>query len=263
MTQPNVSALPTQWENHGYRDENARLLVRAIFQHHEALDDEHSFVPVQGYIIPNGANLPAVALTIGGLLTLWDYNGSFTSTCSNCKGLTLAFSVGGATKMGLFGCCIECGFPMWRTGEAEAIMAEISIALEGTAYPVPSQEQFLNMLACPHTALLDALRAVGTKLLPPVDYGFVSGAPGFFSSWRNQLLARAATWVGKGSTYHIATGARLEFTESIFRRAVDEVAAYVERAGCLPELELVIGDGIRVELPMISQAMIAPIDADQ
>jgi hypothetical protein len=40
------------------------------------------------------------------------------------------------------------------------------------------------------------------------------------------------------------------------------ITAYVERTRCLPELELEIGDGIRLDLPMISQEPIAPVDLD-
>jgi hypothetical protein len=262
MTQPNVSALPTQWEDHGYRDENARRLVRAIYQFQKVLFKAHAFVPVQGYCIPSDGEQLAVALSIGALITLWDRQPSMQTPCSNCGGLSLLFGIGGATAMGLFACCIECGFMMWRTGEAEVIMAELTSALAGSPFRVPSQEQFLTTLAAPHTALVEALRAVGAKLLPSDDYGFVSGAPGFFFSWRNQLLARAATWAGKGLTFHIPTGARLEFTEVIFRRAVEKIAEYVERTGCLPEVELEIGDGIRVEFPMISQELITPVDLE-
>jgi hypothetical protein len=262
MTQPNVSALPTEWERHGYRDENARRLVRAIYQFQKVLFTSHAFVPVQGYCIPSDGEQLAVALSIGALITLWDRQPSMQTPCSNCGGLSLLVGVGGATAMGLFACCIECGFMMWRTGEAKVIMAELISALAGSAFRVPSQEQFGRMLTCPHTAAVNALRAVGAKLLPSEDYGFVSGAPDFLFSWPNQLLARVATWASNGSTYHIATGARVEFTEVIFRRSVDAIAAYVERTGCLPELELEIGDGIRIDLPMISQELIAPVDLE-
>jgi hypothetical protein len=264
MTQPNVSALPTQWESHGYRDENARLLVRAIFHNHKALFAEHAFVPVQGYIVSgDDDSLPPVVLTIGGLLRLWGNAGSFTATCSNCTGHALMFGAGGGTTtMGLFGCCVDCGSLIWRTGEADAIMAELTSALEGSVFRVPSPEQFLNTVTCPHTALLEALRSVGAKLLPPDDYGFTSGLPRFLNSWQNQPLARAATWASKGTTYHMATGARVEFTRVVFLRCADVIAAYVERTGCLPELELEIGDGIRIDLPMISQEPIDPVDLD-
>jgi hypothetical protein len=236
--------------------------VRAIYQFQKVLFKAHAFVPVQGYCIPSDGEQLAVALSIGALITLWDRQPSMQTPCSSCGGLSLLFGVGGATAMGLFAWCIQCGFMMWRTGEAKVITAELTIALAGSPFRLPSQEQFLTTLAAPHTALLEALRAVGAKLLPAPDYGFISGAPDFFSSWRNQLLARAATWSGKGSTYHIPTGARLEFTEVIFRRAVEKVAEYIERTGCLPEVELEIGDGIRVEFPMISQELIVPLSFD-
>src|SRR5665647_32315 len=62
---------PTPWLATGYRDENARLMVDAMYRHRDSLLRDCGDVPVQGYDVLPAEVGPSGALTCGTLISLW------------------------------------------------------------------------------------------------------------------------------------------------------------------------------------------------
>jgi len=78
---------PTPWLATGYRDENARLIVDAMYRHRETLLRDCADVPVQGYDVLSAVLGPSGGLTCGTLISLWRGSALCRGACPICGGL--------------------------------------------------------------------------------------------------------------------------------------------------------------------------------
>ena len=122
MPPHDAPALPP-WEAHHYRDENARLLVRAIHFHRDNLLAGFSTVPVQDYAIRGDGENDDGALSLGALITLWLRSPDFSAHCFNCHGIARVFSLTGGDLWAVRAVCESCGFSCWRSLPEPAVEA--------------------------------------------------------------------------------------------------------------------------------------------
>jgi hypothetical protein len=80
------------WQQTGYRDENARRLVDAIYRHRDTLMRRHADVPVQGYEVLSAEEGLSGAMTCGVLISLWLGCPQCRGECPVCHDLVLAFA---------------------------------------------------------------------------------------------------------------------------------------------------------------------------
>jgi hypothetical protein len=244
----------TPWVAADFRDENARLLVDAIYRHRESLLRDSASVPVQGYEVLPPALGPSGAVTCGVLLSLWRESALCRGECPVCKGLALAMAFGGGSEQWLVtGVCRQCGYLTQRTGTPEEIHAELERGLEGTRYTLPTDAQLMSSNGHQHLALLDALTALGEMLLPAPHYGLAVSTSEQMLAWVNPLRARARHWVWCGSVRHMPTGALVQETDELRAALVRFVMAHLEKTGTFPELDHDVADQLRYCFPMISQ----------
>ncbi len=248
-----LPAHPTPWLDTGYRDENARLLVDAMYRHRDALLGDYGDVPVQGYAVFPGDQASG-GLTCGTLISLWRGSALCRGECPLCGDQALALTVGGDEVDWLVvGVCRYCGHVMYRPGARRELLAELDRALEQTRYTLPGDFQLLNTNAHQHLALLEALSALGAALLPAPHYGFLASTPKAMQGWANPVRARAWHWVWNAIITHKPTGALVERTPAVLNEVTDFVEWHLLRTGRLPELTHEGPAQLRYEFPMISQ----------
>ena len=257
-----LAALPvhtTPWLPTGHRDQDARLLVNAMYRQRDQLLRDAPNVPVQGYeVMPISAGASG-AMTCGTLISLWHASPFCRGECPSCGDQALAFTVGGSDGDWLvLGVCPFCAGVSFRAGPEAELLAELERDLLGTGYALPTAWQLLTSFGQQHTALLAALTECGEVLLPAFHYGFTPGRPETMRGWANSGRARARHWACRVTVRHAPSGARVEQTEAI----EDEVARFVERhlvqTGRLPELEYDGAAGLRYCFPLISQEPVIP-----
>jgi hypothetical protein len=255
-----MPAYATPWVAADFRDENARLLVDAIYRHRESLLRDSAFVPIQGYeVLPPDVG-PSGAVNCGVLISLWRGSALCRGECPVCKGLALAMAFGGGTELWLVtGVCRQCGFLTQRTGTRADIIGELDRGLEGTRYTLPSDDQFMSSNGHQHLALLTTLTALGEVLLPPAHYGLAASSSEQMRVWVNPFRARARHWAWCASVRHVPTGARVEKTDAVYELLMNFVLARFMESGTLPELDHDGPNGLRYCFPMISQdAVVLP-----
>lgn len=251
---PPMSPDAAPWEDVGYRDENARLLVSAMLRRREELLQQYPDVPVQGYDVIPPERGPAGTVTCGVLITLWQHSELCRGECRRCDGTAVAFAVGGNDDAWFVtGVCPLCGFFVYRKAAPDNLLASLAHSLEGSDFTLPTQNQFLLGNAHQHLAIIGALRALGEQLLPPDHYGFAVNSPDSMARWRSAAIERTHIWTGRAGLLHAATGARVEKTESTWTCMAQYVREFLLRTGTLPELDHDGPDGLRYSFPMISQ----------
>ena len=183
--------LPPQlppWQKMGYLDENARLLVDAMYRHRDALATDHANVPVQDHqVLPEEVG-PTGAMTCGVLMALWEHSPLCSGTCPVCSKKVLALTFRGAETWSVTGVCTTCGYLAQRVVAADGFLDVLDAALEGTPYTLPTRNQMLSSNGLGHSALLAVLES-GEVTLPPSHYGFACSTPGGMRLWRNPVRA--------------------------------------------------------------------------
>ncbi|MHB1095969.1 MAG: hypothetical protein ACYC3F_07330 [Gemmatimonadaceae bacterium] len=252
-----LRGLPTHeipWQQTGYRDENARLLVDAIYRHRVTLMRRHADVPVQGYEVLSAEEGPSGAMTCGVLISLWLGCAQCRGDCPLCSDLVLAFAVGGFEDQWMVtGVCTGCGLLSHRASPKTDLLAELNRGLRQTPYPLLSEGQFLASNGHQHLALLSVLASLGETLLPPDYYGFVVAMPDIMQKWSNPVVGRARHWAHRATVRHAPTGACVEAIATVYGGLVDFVMTYLCRTGTLPELDHDGPAQLRYSFPMISQ----------
>ncbi|MDP1859843.1 MAG: hypothetical protein Q8K82_14315 [Gemmatimonadaceae bacterium] len=251
---PDLPRHSAPWQKMGYLDENARLLVDAMYRHRDALAADHASVPVQDYqVLPDDFG-PTGAMTCGVLMALWEHSPLCSGACPVCNNTVLALAfMGAAEKWTVTGVCTTCGHLAQRVVAADGFLDLLDAALEGTPYTLPTRNQMLSSNGQAHSALLPVLERLGEVTLPPPHYGFACSTPEGMRLWPNPLRARAWLWANKTTVLHVPTGARVEHTDSVFWPMVDAAYLYLRRTGRLPELEHAADHQLRYCFPMISQ----------
>ncbi len=251
------------WQSAGCRDENARLLVGAMYRQREALLRAFPDVPVQGYDValpadgPDGPDGPDGALTCGVLVTLWRRSDLCRGQCPHCGDTALAMSVGGTPEdWVVVGVCPNCASQSFRQLKRSELLGALAQSLEGTGYALPTESQLLLSNAHQHLALLGALRAAGERLLPPDHYGFTVAMPAVMRGWASASAERVRIWARRGSIIHIASDAVVEKNETLLPAMMKFVHEYLLRTGTLPELDHAGPDGLRYSFPMSSQEQV-------
>lgn len=254
------------WQSMDYRDENARLLVRAIHRHADALLERFPRVPVQGYVIWDSDEFISGALPVGALVTLWNRLPEMHGDCELCRTRKslhgFAFNVAD-DGWRIVAPCVQCASYAWRGFTIEAFFELLAEGLDGSPFRVPSPSELQGMLAHPHTALIAALRALGVKLLPPEHFGFVGYSFDWLSQVVNPVRLQAITHVLRANVRHAKTGARVELTQPLRWSAIQVVERELDRTCALPELDHDLGDGIRITFPLASQEEIAPASGNE
>ncbi len=248
------------WAPANYRDEDARLLVRAMVQHRDALRAQHPWVPVQGYAVRDDSEHVSGALTVGALVTLWENALDLMyGKCPSCpEGHVWGFSISGGDTMWILAPCWLCGFISQRKLPAQELYERLAAAFDGTPYPVPTQWKLNSMCGLPHAALIATLRSLGARLLPAEHYGFIGASSGGMRYSANPIIGQACLWAYRAIRRHAPTRAQLEETEATWTIARDLALKELERTGRLPELDYAMPDNLVIMFPIISQEEVRP-----
>ena len=247
------------WQKTGYLDENARLLVDAMYRHRAALATDHASVPVQDHQVLPEEFGPTGAMTCGVLMALWEHSPLCSGPCPVCNNTVLALAFMRAETGTVTGVCTTCGFLAQRVVAADGFLDVLDAALDGTPYTLPTRNQMLSSNGLGHSVLLPVLESLGEVTLPPAHYGFACSTPEGMRLWRNPLRARAWLWANKTTVQHVPTGARVEDTDSVFWPMVDAAYEYLRSTGRLPELEHAAEHQLRYCFPMISQERVVVV----
>jgi hypothetical protein len=250
-----LEAVTPAWPATVYRDENARLLVRAIYTHREALVAHHADVPVQGYSVGDRMKAEARPMTIQSLLALWAHAEELVGPCHYCYGgVARAMGCGGISEWYAFAPCDQCGHVLTRAFHRDLLSAILHRAGLKAGCPMPTILGWAQSSGLPHSALLTSLRAVGAKVLPPRHFSMRGAIPDQFCRVLNPVRQLAEHWATLGDVRIDAEMDDGTNCPTTTRRVIlDFVEAYFHRNGRLPELDFAITPRMNVVFPMISQ----------